>query len=84
MKLSRDCILTTHIGSLPRPDDLIDLLRTEDRGEPFDREKLEARFAATVKQTVADQAKAGVDIVGDGDWTDDQFAAAFQARSPEQ
>jgi 5-methyltetrahydropteroyltriglutamate--homocysteine methyltransferase len=84
MKLSRDRILTTHVGSLPRPDDLIDLLRKEDRGEPFDRAGLEARVAAAVRETVADQAKAGVDIVGDGDWTDDQFAAAFQARSPEQ
>jgi 5-methyltetrahydropteroyltriglutamate--homocysteine methyltransferase len=67
MKLSRDRILTTHVGSLPRPDDLIDLLRKEDRGEPFDRAGLEARVAAAVKQTVADQAKAGVDIVGDGE-----------------
>ena len=66
MKLSRDRILTTHVGSLPRPDDLIDLLRKEDRGEPFDRARLEARISAAVKHTVAEQAKAGVDVVGDG------------------
>ena len=41
MKMSTDRILTTHVGSMPRPADLVDLLRKEDRGEPVDRAALQ-------------------------------------------
>ena len=67
MKLSTDRILTTHVGSLPRPDDLLELLRKQDRGAPVDQAALHARAAAAVKQAVSDQIEAGIDIVCDGE-----------------
>ena len=67
MKLSTDRILTTHVGSLPRPDDLVDMLGKEDRGEAVDPAALQARAAAAVKQAVADQVAAGIDVVCDGE-----------------
>ncbi|MCZ6454789.1 MAG: epoxyalkane--coenzyme M transferase, partial [Alphaproteobacteria bacterium] len=67
MKLSTDRILTTHVGSLPRPDDLVELLGKEDRGEPVDQVALQARAAAAVKQAVSDQVAAGIDVVCDGE-----------------
>ncbi len=67
MNLSTHRILTTHVGSLPRPGDLIEMLGQEDRGEPVDQSALQARAAAAVKQAVGDQVEAGIDIVCDGE-----------------
>ncbi len=67
MKLGTDRILTTHVGSMPRPDDLIELLRKEDRGEAVDQNALQARAASAVMQTVKEQAANGIDVVNDGE-----------------
>ena len=67
MKLSTDRILTTHVGSLPRPEDLLELLRQEDRGEAVDADALHARTAEAVGKVVADQVAAGIDVVSDGE-----------------
>ena len=67
MKLSSERILTTHVGSLPRPDDLLEMLGKEDRGEPVDTVALHARTAEAVKQLVKDQVEAGIDVVSDGE-----------------
>jgi 5-methyltetrahydropteroyltriglutamate--homocysteine methyltransferase len=67
MKRSTDRILTTHVGSLPRPADLYDLLVAEDRGETKDSAALEARVAGAVTEIVAQQVAAGIDVVGDGE-----------------
>jgi 5-methyltetrahydropteroyltriglutamate--homocysteine methyltransferase len=67
MKRSTDRILTTHVGSLARPDTLIPILRSKDHGQPYDRET----YARLVREAVADVARkqtdAGVDIVTDGE-----------------
>ena len=67
MKRSTERILTTHVGSLARPEALIPLLRSKDRGQPYDAET----FAKLVRDAVADvvrkQTEAGVDIVTDGE-----------------
>jgi 5-methyltetrahydropteroyltriglutamate--homocysteine methyltransferase len=67
MKTSRDRILTTHVGSLPRPPALRDLLVKKDQSQPYDK----AELARLTKQAVADivrrQAEVGVDIVDDGE-----------------
>jgi 5-methyltetrahydropteroyltriglutamate--homocysteine methyltransferase len=67
MKHSTERILTTHVGSLPRPPDLLEMIQAKERGEAFDA----ATFAARVKSAVADvvkrQAEAGIDIVADGE-----------------
>tara|TARA_A100001037_G_scaffold227316_1_gene205283 strand:- start:719 stop:1873 length:1155 start_codon:yes stop_codon:yes gene_type:complete len=67
MKLSTDRILTTHVGSLPRPEDLLELLRQEDRGEAVDEGILHTRTTSAVEQVVADQVTNGVDVVCDGE-----------------
>ncbi|HIM76479.1 MAG TPA: epoxyalkane--coenzyme M transferase [Rhodospirillales bacterium] len=67
MKLSSERILTTHVGSLPRPDDLLEMLGKQDRGDPVDTVALHARAAEAVKQVVKDQVEAGIDVVSDGE-----------------
>ena len=67
MKTSTERILTTHVGSLPRPDDLIALLIAKDREEPFDEATLAARVPEAVAEVVEQQIACGVDIVSDGE-----------------
>jgi 5-methyltetrahydropteroyltriglutamate--homocysteine methyltransferase len=67
MKLSTDRILTTHVGSLPRPEDLIELMLTDERRETEDRAVLEARINEAVRDVVAQQAELGIDVVSDGE-----------------
>lgn len=67
MRLSQDRILTTHVGSLPRPKDLLDLLEAKETGEPVDDKALEDRVAQAILDSVAAQREAGVDIVNDGE-----------------
>ena len=67
MKTSKDRILTTHVGSMPRPEDLLELLRKEDRGEAVDQKALQARSTTAVAETVKNQVAAGIDVVNDGE-----------------
>src|SRR5436190_6478485 len=67
MKRSMDRILTTHVGSLPRPDDLRDLIQNKARGEAVDEALFAARVKSAVAETVRRQAEAGIDIVADGE-----------------
>jgi 5-methyltetrahydropteroyltriglutamate--homocysteine methyltransferase len=67
MKRSTDKILTTHTGSLPRPDDLIPLLQAKDAGEPLDREVFERRVRGAVREVVQRQAETGIDVLNDGE-----------------
>ena len=56
-------ILTTHAGSLPRPDDLADMIWARTDGQEVDEAALEARIDAAVAEVVAKQREAGIDIV---------------------
>ncbi len=67
MEISRDRILTTHVGSLPRPADLFDLLIAEDAGDDHDAAKLIETAHRAVGEVVRRQVGAGVDIVSDGE-----------------
>ena len=67
MKISTDRILTTHVGSLPRPSDLTELLMLEDQGAAVDQNELRARVTKAVTETVASQAELGIDVVSDGE-----------------
>ena len=62
---SSDRILTTHVGSLPRPQEVVDLLFAQDRGEATDEKKFDATIGGAVADAVNKQAQAGVDIVSD-------------------
>src|SRR5437879_11874013 len=55
MKLSTDRILTTHVGSLPRPPDLLAMLEAREAGHAFDEAAFEARLAAAVHEIVEKQ-----------------------------
>jgi 5-methyltetrahydropteroyltriglutamate--homocysteine methyltransferase len=67
MKRSTEAILTTHTGSLPRPDDLIDLLYAAQSGEQVDQAVLQERARSAVSNSVRQQLQAGVDVVNDGE-----------------
>ena len=67
MKRSSDRILTTHVGSLPRPDDLIPLLQVRDAGQPYDQTALDTRVTRAVDEVARKQAELGVDIINDGE-----------------
>jgi 5-methyltetrahydropteroyltriglutamate--homocysteine methyltransferase len=67
MNRSTDRILTTHTGSLPRPADLIELLRQREQGELLDPAALEARVQSAVVEIVQKQLDSGIDIVSDGE-----------------
>jgi 5-methyltetrahydropteroyltriglutamate--homocysteine methyltransferase len=67
MKTSQDRILTTHVGSLPRPPELRRLLVQKDQGEPYDKEELARLVRQAVHDIVRRQAETGLDIVNDGE-----------------
>src|SRR6476646_6353198 len=67
MKRSTDRILTTHVGSLPRPDDLRAMLDQRRRGEDYDHVAFDSRLGSAVQETVNLQVEAGLDVVNDGE-----------------
>jgi 5-methyltetrahydropteroyltriglutamate--homocysteine methyltransferase len=65
---SRSCILTTQAGSLPRPDDLIELNRARQAGESTDEHAFQTRLGAAVAEVVRRQRTIGIDVPGDGEY----------------
>jgi 5-methyltetrahydropteroyltriglutamate--homocysteine methyltransferase len=74
MKRSTSRILTTHTGSLPRPDDLAQMVYEAADGKPVDQVRFMARATEAVKEAVRKQADAGIDIVSDGEMSKVGFA----------
>lgn len=68
MKRSTDRILTTHVGSLIRPPELLEFLRARQDGRPLDEEAYAACLKGSVAGVVRRQAEAGVDVVSDGEF----------------
>ena len=68
MKRSSDRILTTHVGSLIRPKPLQEFLRARQGGKAYDRAAHEACLRESVKDIVARQSEAGVDVISDGEF----------------
>jgi 5-methyltetrahydropteroyltriglutamate--homocysteine methyltransferase len=73
MERSTDHILTTHAGSLPRPDDLLQMIVTRSRGEDLDQTKFTARVRQAVAEVVRRQADIGIDVVSDGEMGKSSF-----------
>src|SRR5712692_10148551 len=67
MKRSTDRILTTHVGSLPRPDDLRAMIQQKQQGEAVDPAAFAARVESAVGEIVRRQTDSGIDIVADGE-----------------
>jgi 5-methyltetrahydropteroyltriglutamate--homocysteine methyltransferase len=82
MKRSTDAIVTTHTGSLPRPDDLVELLyATEtDDAATIDREQLARRVRSAVATTVQQQLETGIDVVNDGEMSKVSYSTYVSAR----
>ena len=68
MRTSSDHILTSHAGSLPRPDDLIEANRARDAGEATDEHAFQQTLRRAVEDVVRHQKELGVDIPGDGEF----------------
>ena len=80
MKRSLDRFLTTHTGSLPRPDDLIRMIFAKEEGVPVDRAALAGRIRAAVADVVTKQAAAGIAVPGDGEMSKPSYATYVKDR----
>jgi len=80
MKRSTDRILTTHAGSLPRPVDLLQMIRAKARGETVDEAALSSRLKGAVAEIVRKQADLGVDVVDDGEFGKPSFVTYVRDR----
>jgi 5-methyltetrahydropteroyltriglutamate--homocysteine methyltransferase len=78
--MSADRILTTHAGSLPRPDDLVDLIWAQQEGREVDPAQLESRIESAVAEVVAKQREAGIDLISDGEMSKTGFSTYVNER----
>jgi 5-methyltetrahydropteroyltriglutamate--homocysteine methyltransferase len=75
MKGSTERILTTHVGSLARPRDLLETMREKEHGRPYDPEAFASRVRSAVADVVRRQAECGIDVVADGEQGKVSFAS---------
>src|SRR4030095_16233412 len=80
MNRSTERFLTTHTGSLPRPEDLIRTMYAKEEGVPVEADALERRVASAVEEIVRKQADAGVDIINDGEMSKPSYATYIKDR----
>src|SRR5438105_4077103 len=72
--------LTTHIGSLPRNDELIRIMFAREDGIALDRVVLESKIVEAVEHVAARQVEAGIDIVNDGEMSKPSYATYVKDR----
>ena len=80
MKHSSERILTTHVGSLPRPNEVLDLLHAKEAGEPYDRAAFDSTMRRAVRDVVAEQVALGIDVVSDGEASKPGYATYIKDR----
>jgi len=80
MVRSSDRFLTTHTGSLPRPDDLVRMMYAKEEGQAVDRAELTVQIRAAVARIVAKQKEAGLDIINDGEMSKPSYATYVKDR----
>ena len=80
MKTSTERILTTHVGSIPRPDTVRELLRARLDGQAVKADELAARVDDAVADVVRQQVEAGIDVVSDGEMSKTSFIAYTDER----
>ncbi|UCH25680.1 MAG: cobalamin-independent methionine synthase II family protein [Trueperaceae bacterium] len=80
MNTSDQRILTTHVGSMPRPQEVVDMLFAEDKGDLTDREAYQGVMKRAVAETVSKQVAAGVDVVSDGEMSKISYATYIRHR----
>src|SRR5438093_518888 len=77
---STERILTTHVGSLPRPDDLTQMIWSKADGEAVDEAALASRVKEAIGEAIAFQREAGVDIINDGELSKPGFSSYIYDR----
>ena len=77
---SVDHFLTTHVGSLPRPEELIQIMYSKEEGKPVDELLLATQVRAAVAAVVAKQRKSGIAIVSDGEMSKPSYATYIKDR----
>src|SRR6185437_7973959 len=80
MKRSSDRILVTHVGSLARPKDLMEMLVARNEGKAYDSAALGRRTREAVAEVVEKQIECGVDIVNDGELGKSNFSRYTKER----
>src|SRR5258708_16745452 len=80
MKQSSQRILTTHTGSLPRPNDLQQMLYAKERGEQVDQVAFETKVREAGQAVVRQQAACGIDVVNDGEMSKISYSTYVQDR----
>ena len=80
MKRSADRFLTTHTGSLPRPEDLVRTMFAREEGVPVDAAALAARTRSAVAEIVRKQVDAGLDVIDDGELSKPSYATYVKDR----
>ncbi len=80
MPRSTERFLTTHTGSLPRPDDLIRMMYAREEGVPVDPAAVAARVKTAVAEVVKKQADAGIDLINDGEMSKPSYATYVKDR----
>ena len=80
MQRSTNRILTTHTGSIARPDGLIELMRAKENGQPYDREEFETLATQAVEECVRRQVEAGLDVINDGEQRKSGFTTYLTER----
>jgi len=80
MKLSKDRILTTHVGSLPRSENVFKQIFAKEAGEIIDKNEYDRVIADAVKSVVNKQQEAGIDVVSDGEQSKISYATYIKDR----
>src|SRR5271163_1540900 len=80
MKSSTDRIITTHAGSLPRPPELLKLIKAKAAGQPFDEKELSAEVKRSVEAITKRQADLGLDVISDGEMSKPSFLSYIVER----
>src|SRR2546428_14130083 len=80
MKTSTNRILTTHVGSIPRPESITTLLRARVIGQTIEEALLASRVAEAVDEDVRRQAEVGIDFISDGEMGKQSFLAYADER----
>ncbi|MCY3832565.1 MAG: cobalamin-independent methionine synthase II family protein [Chloroflexi bacterium] len=80
MKTSTDRILTTHVGSMPRPQYVVDQLFAQDRDEQYDQAEFDRVMRQAVREVAQRQVEAGVDVISDGEMSKISYVTYMRHR----
>ena len=80
MKSSSERILTTHVGSMPRPQYVVDQLFAQDQGQAYDQAEFDQVMRRAVHEVAAKQVEAGVDVISDGEMSKISYATYIRHR----